>query len=76
MVPWWRIKRVPFAAPPVGNLRWRAPKPAAVWQGVLQPWRARVFGAPRIEQGVDRNASGNYGTLDQIAALQMSNKEH
>jgi Carboxylesterase type B len=25
---------IPFAAPPVGNLRWRAPQPAAKWSGV------------------------------------------
>ncbi len=25
---------VPFAAPPVGDLRWKAPQPAAKWQGV------------------------------------------
>ncbi len=25
---------IPFAAPPVGNLRWRAPQPAATWEGV------------------------------------------
>jgi para-nitrobenzyl esterase len=27
---------VPFAAPPVGNLRWKAPQPAGSWQGVRQ----------------------------------------
>ena len=27
---------IPFAAPPVGDLRWRAPQPAAKWQAVLQ----------------------------------------
>jgi para-nitrobenzyl esterase len=27
-------KGLPFAAPPVGDLRWRAPKPAAKWPGV------------------------------------------
>ncbi|CAN5141474.1 carboxylesterase family protein [soil metagenome] len=28
------FKGIPFAAPPVGDLRWRAPKAAAKWQGV------------------------------------------
>ena len=27
---------IPFAAPPVGDLRWRAPQPAAHWEGVRQ----------------------------------------
>lgn len=28
------FKGIPFAAPPVGDLRWRAPRPAAQWDGV------------------------------------------
>jgi para-nitrobenzyl esterase len=38
---------IPFAAPPVGALRWRAPQPAAPWSGVR---RADAFG-PRCPQG-------------------------
>ena len=36
------FKGVPFAAPPVGDLRWRAPQAPAPWQGTRQ---AAAFGA-------------------------------
>jgi para-nitrobenzyl esterase len=41
------FKGIPFAAPPVGDLRWKAPQPAAQWTGVK---RATEFGA-RCMQG-------------------------
>jgi len=28
------FKGIPFAAPPLGNLRWKAPQPVSPWQGV------------------------------------------
>jgi para-nitrobenzyl esterase len=36
------FKGIPFAAPPVGQLRWRAPQPVAPWSDVL---KADHFGA-------------------------------
>ena len=40
---------VPFAAPPVGDLRWRAPQPAAPWTGVRS---ANTFGPRPVQQFV------------------------
>ena len=37
---------IPFAAPPAGDLRWRAPLPAAKWDGVRQ---ANKFGPSPIQ---------------------------
>jgi para-nitrobenzyl esterase len=152
---------IPFAAPPVGDLRWHAPKPAAKWEGVraadkfgsncmqrqangggfppnggIRPenqmsedclylnvysaaksarekrpvmvwihggaltsgtgsiyngeglaakgavvvsinYRMGVFGffaLPELSKESDRNASGNYGFLDQVAALEWVQK--
>jgi para-nitrobenzyl esterase len=38
---------IPFAAPPVGDLRWRAPQPAAAWKGT----RAADHFSPSCIQG-------------------------
>src|ERR1700693_1957821 len=40
------FKGIPFAAPPVGDLRWRAPKPLVSWKGVR---RADKFSASCIQ---------------------------
>lgn len=41
------FRGVPFAQPPVGSLRWRAPQPALPWDGVLQ---AFDFGSGRADE--------------------------
>lgn len=41
------FKGIPFAAPPVGDLRWQAPRPVVPWQGVRD---ASEFGT-RCSQG-------------------------
>jgi len=44
------FKGIPFAAPPVGNLRWAAPKPPAPWTGVR---KAEKFSASCIQTVAD-----------------------
>lgn len=44
----WTYLGIPFAAPPTGDLRWRPPQPAELWEGVL---KADRFG-PSCPQAV------------------------
>ena len=41
-------KGIPFASPPVGELRWRAPQPAPLWKGIKQ---ANKFAPAPIQGG-------------------------
>ena len=53
---------LPFAAPPVGDLRWRAPQPAATWEGVREatefgprPVQKRLFADMRFRSGMSED---------------------
>jgi para-nitrobenzyl esterase len=48
------FKGIPFAAPPVGKLRWRPPQAPTAWRGVLA---ANHFGRPCM-QGVSKSRFG------------------
>ncbi len=47
------FKGIPYAAPPVGDLRWREPQPAADWKGVRP--------ADRFSAGCYQTKSGAFG---------------
>ncbi len=51
----WEWLGIPFAQPPVGDLRWRAPQPVNAWKGVRE---ATEFGTPCLQPaGADSAAS-------------------
>ena len=43
------FKGIPFAAPPIGDLRWKPPQPPANWRGIRQ---ADKFGSPCLQTDV------------------------
>ncbi len=51
------FKGVPFAAPPVGTLRWHAPEPPAAWKGVR---KADHFSASCIQNIVNEHKPWTY----------------
>jgi para-nitrobenzyl esterase len=59
---------IPFAAPPVGDLRWRAPEPAAKWDGVRQ---AAKFG-PQCMQGMGQPRRRQLGSSDSEDCLYLN----
>ena len=52
------FKGMPFAAPPVGDLRWKAPQPVADWSGVRKAteFGARCMQAPIFSDMIFRDA--------------------
>lgn len=55
------FKGIPFAAPPVGQFRWRPPQPVAAWKGVRD---ALAFGPDCAQAGW----GGSPGTITKTSA--------
>ncbi|MGH9843855.1 MAG: carboxylesterase/lipase family protein, partial [Blastocatellia bacterium] len=57
------FKGIPYAAAPVGDLRWREPRPAALWRGVR---RANAYGNACIQvPGLSLENGGDPGPLSE-----------
>jgi para-nitrobenzyl esterase len=56
------FKGIPYAAPPVGELRWRPPQPVKAWQGVRD---ANKFCEDCAQGGFQRTASGIAGNSSE-----------
>ena len=50
-----RFRGIPFAAPPVGALRWRAPQPVEAWSGVRE---AKAFGNACLQPAPRTSSAG------------------
>jgi para-nitrobenzyl esterase len=50
------FKGIPFAAPPVGNLRWKEPQPPGLWKGVL---KADKFGNVCVQPSQPKRVPNN-----------------
>jgi para-nitrobenzyl esterase len=59
------FKGIPFAAPPLGENRWKAPQPVAKWDGVR---KADAFGAPCAAGPAGGGRGGGRGAAPGAAA--------
>jgi para-nitrobenzyl esterase len=60
-------KGIPYAAPPVGTLRFKAPQPAPAWTAILD---ATGFGAPAM-QSYDRELNGSELSIQLATVFTM-----
>jgi para-nitrobenzyl esterase len=67
------FRGIPYAAPPVGDLRWRAPQPPASWSGVLDATGPAKTPCPQTGQYASTNEDCLY--LNVFAPVRKANNK-
>jgi para-nitrobenzyl esterase len=63
------FKGIPFAAPPIGDLRWKPPQPAASWTGVR---KAETYGAACPQPNRDDGGGGGRADVQNEDCLTLN----
>ena len=64
---------LPYAAPPVGKLRWRPPQTARRWRGVREALAFGPRAAAAASPNGPRGISGNESSMPQIPSSRYDN---
>jgi para-nitrobenzyl esterase len=65
------FKNIPFAAPPVGELRWRPPQPPAPWEGVRDGSEYGAVCPQPLFPGFNKEALGQYPMSEDCLNLNV-----
>lgn len=64
----WQYLGIPYAKPPLGDLRWRAPQPAEAWEGVRQA----IAWSDQAAQDFDNQRQGKGGMSEDCLYLNVT----
>jgi len=67
------FRSIPFAQPPLGDLRWKPPAPVEPWQGVRD---ATTVAPPCIQRSYDWNAADAYNGKEDCLYIAVQSPKH